>query len=535
MRKKYTYLLTLVLLVWGTSCNDFLDETPDNRVELSSVKALNQLLLGSYPNNMPVVVAEHLSDNVDRRTGIPSLTANNVYQDEVYAWADIKDESGNDAPKDFWGAAYASIAAANQVLQVIEANDNGLEYQALKGEALMMRAFNHFQMVNMYGLHYNETTSETDPGIVYMEEPETGLNPHYDRHSVAEVYRRIERDIEEGLPLISEDAYQFARYRFNTQAALAFAARFNLYYGKYDKVIEYANEIFGSDASGLMRDKLAIRTMTRPSAPGDMAKYFTSINEKANFLVITPASLGRTFFNNYSAGKLYQLSAFVANNETIRSAGPWGTYNTTTATATFNIHSYSYASSSGYIANPVVSFEQKKANAAATTGVFYSAYVTFWAEETLLCRAEAYIAKGEFDKATADLALWMKYQIDPSITTVLTRELINDYYGNIDYFQPGLPTVKKKLNPLNFTISSVEQENFMQCLVHFRRIETTSLGLRWYDIKRLGIEIQRRDILKAGSGDVFERVTDELKLNDPRRALQIPPDVLSAGMTPTPR
>jgi len=117
----------------------------------------------------------------------------------------------------------------------------------------------------------------------------------------------------------------------------------------------------------------------------------------------------------------------------------------------------------------------------------------------------------------------------------LTRELINDYYGNLAYFEPEAPTPKKRLNPLNMTITSEEQENFLHCLLHFRRIETISLGLRWYDVKRFGIEIHRRDIEKVAGGDEFVRVTDVLTLNDPRRALQIPPDVISAGMTPTPR
>lgn len=530
MNKKYIYLLTLMLLVWSTSCNDFLDEVPDNRVELDSQEKMNQLLLGSYPHYSPLTIAEYLSDNVDHKTGV-TLSSAYVCLDEAYAWADIKDENGNDSPKDFWGSAYTSIAAANQVLKSIEEQSDPSKFQALKGEALMLRAFSHFQLVNFYGLHYNAATSETDPGIVYAEEPETDLNPYYERHSVAEVYRRIERDIEEALPLINDDIYEYPKYRFNRQASLAFAARVSLFYGKYDKVIEYANELFGSDPRPLMRDKYAFKSLTRD--PSIFAQEFTSLDANANFLVLTPASTARNFFSNYSTGKLYQLSYYIANNETLRSNGPWGTYSTAVP-YTFNIHSYGYTSSN-YVINPVIYGAFRTTNPVAQTGVYYAAIVTFWAEETLLCRAEAYIVKGEYDKATEDLALWMKYQVDPGITTTLTRQLINDYYGNLAYFEPSAPTPKKRLNPVNFTIADTEQENFLHCLLHFRRIETTSLGLRWYDIKRFGIEVSRRDILKASSGDAFERVTDVLTVNDPRRALQIPPDVISAGMTPTPR
>ncbi len=530
MNRIYIYTLTLLLSLCGSSCNDFLDEIPDNRVELNSEAKMNQLLLGSYTRNLPLVVAEFLSDNVDHKTGV-LLSSAQRYQDEAYAWEDIQDESGNDSPKDVWGAAYTSIAAANQVLQSIEEQGNPVAFAALKGEALMLRAFNHFLLVNLYGLHYNDVTSETDPGIVYMEAPETDLNPHYERESVAEIYRKLVRDIEEALPLIRDDIYKYPKYRFNRQASLAFAARVNLYYGKYDKVIAYANQLFGNNPASLMRDKYHFKSMTRDFAI--FAQEFTSLSSPANFLLLTPVSTARTYFGNYTTAKLYQHTYFIADHETTRSPGPWGSYRNSVP-YTFNIHSSSFTSSN-YNAQPHIYGAFRTTNPIANTGVNYATFVTFWAEETLLCRAEAYIAKGEFDKATADLALWMDYQIDPSINVTLTRELINDYYGNLAYFEPEAPTPKKRLNPLNMTITSEEQENFLHCLLHFRRIETISLGLRWYDVKRFGIEIHRRDIEKVAGGDEFVRVTDVLTLNDPRRALQIPPDVISAGMTPTPR
>ena len=530
MNKKYVYLLTLMLMVWSISCNDFLDEVPDNRVELNSEEKMNQLLLGSYTHNMPLVVAEYMSDNVDHKTGV-ALSSQYVFQDEAYAWADIKDESGNDSPKDFWVAAYTSIAAANQVLKAIETQSDPSQFQALKGEALMLRAFNHFLLINFYGLHYNDVTSETDPGIIYMEAPETDLNPFYQRLSVAEVYQKIDRDIEEALPLISDEIYQYPKYRFNKQASLAFAARFNLFYGKYDKAIAYADELFGDNPRPLMRDKYYFKSLTRD--PAIFSQEFTSLDVNANFLVMTPVSTARNYFSNYTIGKLYQLNLYIALNETLRSNGPWGTYRASVP-YTFNIHGSAY-SSSNYVVNPVIYGAFRTTNPVAQTGVFYAALVTFWAEETLLCRAEAYILNEEYDKATEDLALWMEYQIDPGIGITLTRDLVNDFYGPLAYFEPDAPTPKKHLNPVNFTIANAEQENFLHCLLHFRRIETTSLGLRWYDIKRFGIEIHRRDILKQGGGDVFEQVTDVLTVNDPRRALQVPPDVISAGMTPTPR
>ena len=48
--------------------------------------------------------------------------------------------------------------------------------------------------------------------------------------------------------------------------------------------------------------------------------------------------------------------------------------------------------------------------------------------------------------------------------------------------------------------------------------------MRWYDIRRYGIEIEH--LIGANGRDV-------LKWDDPRRAYQLPADVLTSGMEPT--
>jgi hypothetical protein len=60
-------------------------------------------------------------------------------------------------------------------------------------------------------------------------------------------------------------------------------------------------------------------------------------------------------------------------------------------------------------------------------------------------------------------------------------------------------------------------------VLHFRRLETIHEGLRWFDIKRYGIEVRHKQGMEA------EKI---LKWDDPRRAIQIPASVIEAGMTP---
>jgi hypothetical protein len=71
-----------------------------------------------------------------------------------------------------------------------------------------------------------------------------------------------------------------------------------------------------------------------------------------------------------------------------------------------------------------------------------------------------------------------------------------------------------------------EQKPLIYCVLHFRRIETLHDGLRWFDLKRYGIEITH----KRGTEPVRTLVW-----NDDRRAIQLPQDVRIAGMQENPR
>ena len=88
-------------------------------------------------------------------------------------------------------------------------------------------------------------------------------------------------------------------------------------------------------------------------------------------------------------------------------------------------------------------------------------------------------------------------------------------------------TPKKQLAP-DFTIEEGMQENILHCILHIRRVTTLHEGMRWPDIKRYGIMIYRRNM-------ATQRVTDEMPPNDLRRAIQIPRNVIVAGMQPNPR
>ena len=115
----------------------------------------------------------------------------------------------------------------------------------------------------------------------------------------------------------------------------------------------------------------------------------------------------------------------------------------------------------------------------------------------------------------------------------MTPESVTEFYNQMKYYKWDEPTAKKHLHPA-FAIDAEgsTQESMLQLLLNCRRTENWGEGLRWFDIKRYGIEIYRRAV--NGNGQL-SAATDSLKVDDPRRAIQVPVRCIDAGLQPNPR
>lgn len=73
-----------------------------------------------------------------------------------------------------------------------------------------------------------------------------------------------------------------------------------------------------------------------------------------------------------------------------------------------------------------------------------------------------------------------------------------------------------------------EQTYLIHAVLHARRVEGLHEGIRWMDIKRYGISYQH---------NIYNGEPLTLLPDDPRKAIQIPQEVLFApgDMTPNPR
>ena len=519
MKNNKNILLVLFLFsLFMVSCNEFLDELPDNRTELDNGEKIRKLLVSAYPSTGEGVVAELSSDNF-QDLGVTNPDWE-VEDKELVYWEDVSQDS-NDGPNSVWEGCYEAIAAANQALAAInEIGDNSLS--AEKGEALMSRAYAHFILVNVFSKHYNTQTSGADLGIPYLEAPEVSLNPRYERGTVKDVYEKINKDIEEGLPLINDNIYDIPSYHFNVKAAHAFAARFNLYYEQWEKAKDYASVVLTQNPLNVLRNWQAQGLVTRSQGPLTNAY----ISNNSSLLNLTSASNAGLIFGPYRVVTRFNHTRFIANTETMYAPLPWGNVSSSR-------YYYRPANYSATNFDKVILFKLpyifEFTDPVAGIGFRRTVYVPFTTDETLLVRAEANVMLKQYDNAMNDLNTWSKNFFRNRETTTAD---VNTFYGTMTYSTEDDPNQKKKLNP-KFSIDVGMQENMLHYTLQCRRILTIHEGLRWFDVKRYGISVPRYvSDLAVPSG---RSVADILTEDDQRKAIQLPSSVISAGLTPNPR
>ena len=550
MKTKYIFAFAASLMLLGlVSCDKFLDTLPDNRTETDSPDKIRGLLMSAYPQTDYLGFNEMMSDNAD------CLGDSNPYTmqifDQIWSWSDVT-EDWFECPAWVWEQSYVAIAAANQVILTIDegGGPEAMNLQAEYAEALMCRAFSHFILVNTFCMNYNPDTSNEDLGIPYMTHAETALNPKYERGTVAQVYENIDKDIQAALPNISDAYYDVPSYHFTQRASNAFAARFYLFYQDWEKAEKYADACLGAEPQ--LRDLRKFTTITRDRDA--WANQYIDPSEKANLLMLGSNSLyGRISTYPYGYSDKYSHSRYIANNEDLFAANIWG--NEAGFSGASKLYFMQPAQYSGNNFDGVFSWKinehSKIADAVAGTVTPYVFFPALTVDETLLIRAEARVMLGKYEEAAHDLTLWMQNTIDTDV--VLTPEKITEFYSDhVVLDKDGNPvkdengndvvftyatwdhsTIKKHLNPA-FSIGAENgvRECMIQCVLGFRRIEGHALGLRWWDVKRYGIEIWRRTY---GSDGTPARLDDVLLKDDPRRAIQLPRQVIEAGLPANPR
>lgn len=243
-------MFTVAFAMLYTSCSDdFLDEVPTEDVaEVSATATTGNLFL--------VINGIHRSLYIrygaQGRTGISSMMILNEVLGEDFvhtarglnwfisasAWNDHT--SANNANDLFPYRTYFRIVRnANVVIAGAEdAEGPSEERDAALGQALVYRAWSHFQMVQLYGKRYEEGGNNTQLGIPIRLTPDNDPLP---RATVEEVYTQINQDLDQAMLLL--DGYTRPnKSHLDISVAQGLKARVNLVQKNYLIAADFANK-----------------------------------------------------------------------------------------------------------------------------------------------------------------------------------------------------------------------------------------------------------------------------------------------------
>ena len=550
---KYLFasMLCCGLVVVFSACEDKLDEDPDSRwIKIDTPEKVSQLLTSGYPSSVPAVICELMGDNlVDDNVVVPAThnDAYDLFHEEAYKWEDINSYSSgtDDTPLEVWDKYYFGIATANHAIAAMQemsddpAHDPNVSYSW--GEAHLMRAYFHFVLVNFFAEAYkDEVQSMQDWGVPYVTTVEEVVRvdyakPEY-RKKVAEVYQLIEKDILEGIDLIDDSKYKVPAYHFNRNAAYAFAARFYLFKRDYKNCLKYADLALGANPSTSLRKWASMSANTINTLLND----FNDEKAACNYLLLTTYSLQDRMLSacRYAINTGSRATAkMVGTNKDVTVNVPstkdilyeGGGPNWNGRVPAFDGKIFRWAAGSEYGSWLFRVYEYfEYTNKIAGIGYVHIIYQPFTAEETLLCRAEAKLYLGDREGAIQDLESWTASKV---IDEPLTQAQINKKYA-------GTPATNIYVNDMHpdkmsseFKVLTGDDQNVLNCILHFRRIETMFEGLRWFDIKRYGITVTH--VYRAPKD--YNATCDVLEWNDPRRIVQIPYNAIDAGYPSTDR
>ena len=552
--KKLIYTLTLGALLGLSSCgSDFLNTPTDSRVELDTTDKLRMLLASSYPTYNYAWPCELMSDNMEDNNAPDedglryNLSAYDRGDEEMFRWQVCVSNTNADSPSGIWESQYNAIAGANAVLEVLEEWEAqgplDATQRAIKGEALMIRSYCHFMIAQVFCHPYRgDAVNETLLGIPYIKKPEKTVKPNYLRGTLKETYDNIRADLEAGLPLIDNSLYEIPKYHFNKTAADAYAARFYLVTREYDKCLEHCNAAFGGEN---VDPSIYMSTIFQNLANFyyiyDFGKFNQGSDKARNFMLVATYSQA---WRHYVGSTRFAVVRDALNSTIHGSSPSWSRFQFRLSNgkgSTFVMHpcfngccgSNGKSEYGSYYAGNI-SEQFEYTDKVAGIGYTHVTRSEFTGEEVLLTRAEARLFLGDINGAVADLSIWENARRKcPSaegsedLFVDLTIDNIRAFYVDNN---PGYGIAKTinvdQICPSQWSLSGNDALGVLQCIQHFRRIEMIHTGMRWFDIKRLGLEFDR----KIGKDEV-----DHLGIFDERKAVQIPAEIVAAGMQSNPR
>jgi hypothetical protein len=241
MMKKTIYISIFSLLVLLSGCKEYLDVEPKGEVIPTTVEELGLLLVGGksgqtigFGARSYLMMSDEFSLKADKFSSLMPI------HERGYLWQ----APFNVGDEDFdWRNFYYHIYLCNYTLSLIDdASLSGLTEKdrgRVKATALTIRAYSYFELVNVYGAHYNPTTAATDMAVPMLLVDD--IEARLPRSNVEDIYNQITGDLIMATELFSSDLIPEVKNNASKTAAYGILSRVYLYMAEWENAEKYAS------------------------------------------------------------------------------------------------------------------------------------------------------------------------------------------------------------------------------------------------------------------------------------------------------
>jgi len=328
MMKKEIILLfkciPVLLLMTSSSCKkDWLDAKPDKSLEVPEAIKDYQALLDNTSQTF----------NLAQSSGFAEMSAGDFYllkssweslfstqEKSAYTWAETSSFYKGEENSD-WANAYKRILITNIVLDGIKKikpePTEAAEWNNVKGSALFFRAFDFFNLAQVFCKSYQERTADSDPGLPLRLD--YNVNIVLNRSSVRQTYNQITGDLKIAAGLLGTQPLY--KTRPSKQAAFALLARTFLAMEHYEEAFLYA------DSALQLQSELINYAALNPSATYPMAKFNKEVifHNAFSWGIFNASRLlvDRALYASYAPNDCRRLVYFAAVNNGVTYKGSY--------------------------------------------------------------------------------------------------------------------------------------------------------------------------------------------------------------------
>lgn len=317
----------LILSLFAASCSKVIDVKETDFIG-------GDIALKTIVNNEQGIIGAYAGMNVEMGILLNATLADEVKVAEFYnaatthEWQYASTDIGLRDNFTAFPLYYRIIDRVNRVLQALpkttaaNATETALK-DKLKGEALFLRAFCHFELYR----YYSNSAVATDLALAYMETP--SLEPQA-RITVAPFFAKLNADIVAAKPLLP--AVTTDIYRANQNAATGLQARVALYTKDYANAVTFATAyinalplattanfpLIWTDANN---SEVAFKLSRTPSIGGKIGSYWRGTSASATNIGTITWKPSDKLWNAYDKVKDVRFNAYFKDEPALVTAG----------------------------------------------------------------------------------------------------------------------------------------------------------------------------------------------------------------------